>query len=337
MNNIITEYNIKEITIAFIGTLLELINSKEIYTIDDIKTFIINLIETNKLYPLLTNLSFYIEDFNYYYAVDVIFSDLDSFILDVYDYINNKNNNNILFIQNYITPILADFINQTDITTGLDINIVSNTNHKIAAINNIYNSETDNEPTDIDLAGEQINIENFLKLYYLQNINYENKTKSKNSKNKIINYIESQININDLRFRYVIHKHDAERAGTHYDLRIELEKDYVISIAFRYNFISEPYSKFMGILQPLHESYWLTFQGKIKEGYGKGKLKIISKGFADIYYTENNTPILILNDILNNKVHIFAIIKTNNYLLVKTDKIGIYKSKIEELKKLFSN
>lgn len=130
--------------------------------------------------------------------------------------------------------------------------------------------------------------------------------------------IMEDFNITDLRFRYVIHEHKADKAGLHYDLRIEIAKNKVISIAFRYYPLGKERS--MGIIQPLHESYWMTFQGEIKHGYGKGKLKIVDKGMADFFITEKKTLVLYLYSIQDNKLYKYAIVFNKNPLFVRTDK-----------------
>lgn len=130
--------------------------------------------------------------------------------------------------------------------------------------------------------------------------------------------VTEELNISNLRFRYVIHEHKAERAGLHYDLRIEIAKDKVISIAFRHYPLGK--DRAMGIIQPLHESYWMTFQGEIKQGYGKGKLKIVDKGLADFFITERKTIVLYLYSIQDGKLYKYAIIFGDNLLFVKTDK-----------------
>lgn len=130
--------------------------------------------------------------------------------------------------------------------------------------------------------------------------------------------IMEEFDISKLRFRYIIHEHKAERAGLHYDLRIEIAKDKVISIAFRHYPLGK--EKAMGIIQPLHESYWMTFQGEIKHGYGKGKLKIVDKGLADFFISERKNLILYLYSIQDNKLYKYAIIFNKHPLFVKTDK-----------------
>lgn len=130
--------------------------------------------------------------------------------------------------------------------------------------------------------------------------------------------VTEEVNVSDLRFRYIIHEHKAERAGLHYDLRIEISKDKVISIAFRHYPLGR--DRAMGIIQPLHESYWMTFQGEIKHGYGKGKLRIVDKGLADFFLSERKTLVLYLYSIQEGKLYKYAIIFDKNLLFVKTDK-----------------
>lgn len=130
--------------------------------------------------------------------------------------------------------------------------------------------------------------------------------------------IMEDFDISKLRFRYIIHEHKAERAGLHYDLRIEIAKNKVISIAFRHYPLGK--EKAMGIIQPLHESYWMTFQGEIKHGYGKGKLKIVDKGLADFFISEKKNLILYLYSIQDNKLYKYAIIFNKHPLFVKTEK-----------------
>ncbi len=124
----------------------------------------------------------------------------------------------------------------------------------------------------------------------------------------------------DAKYRFVIHKHDAKRAGTHYDLRIEIAKDFVYSIAFRYNPLNK--DKAMGIVQPIHTSQWLTFEGEIEEGYGAGKLTIIAQGTA-VFYKSDDTIIIKLYNVKDTKIYQYAVVKLkdkNKLLFVKTSK-----------------
>ena len=123
-------------------------------------------------------------------------------------------------------------------------------------------------------------------------------------------------------YRFVLHRQDAKKAGTHYDIRIEVKKDYVYSIAFRYNPFEK--DKAMGIVQPIHTSEWLTFEGEIKEGYGAGKLKIIAKGICKFFVSDKDHIILQFKDTMNARILQYAVIvdtkEPNKLLFVKTEK-----------------
>lgn len=264
---VLEQYNIKEVSLAIFAILIELRFQKEEYNFNEIKDYILELIESGRLYSTLQNIAFLFDDISIYDILDYVLGDLNGFILDLLIYLNNKNNTNVLFLTNYVIPYIDNPIGYNDVNA--------------------------------DISDTDVSLENY--------INFEN------------------ISYSDLRFNYIIHKHDAKKAGTHYDLRIEIKKDKVISIAFRhYPLIKD---KAMGIIQPIHESYWMTFKGEIKEGYGAGKLTIIDKGVADFYKTEKGTLVLVLYSVLNDRYYQYAIIPNNNLLFIKTDKIDLFKIK----------
>lgn len=79
--------------------------------------------------------------------------------------------------------------------------------------------------------------------------------------------------------RFIVHKHLADRAGLHYDLR--LEKDGVlISWATRKldDLVNNKIQKIMLFRQPDHDMDWIDWKGKIESGYGKGRVDIWDKG-----------------------------------------------------------
>jgi DNA ligase D-like protein (predicted 3'-phosphoesterase) len=83
------------------------------------------------------------------------------------------------------------------------------------------------------------------------------------------------------KYRFVVHEHNARRAGLHYDLRLEMDgvlKDW----AFRKPLPLEPGVKRYGVQQEDHDLYWLDFEGEIKEGYGAGTMKIWDKGEYEV-------------------------------------------------------
>ena len=74
-----------------------------------------------------------------------------------------------------------------------------------------------------------------------------------------------------------LHKHEAEKAGTHYDLRIAGKGDWAI----RY-FPKSPGEKRLSVRQPTHPIDYYSFEGDITEGYGKGKVTKIFEGSGTI-------------------------------------------------------
>ncbi|MEM3545703.1 MAG: DNA polymerase ligase N-terminal domain-containing protein [Candidatus Bathyarchaeia archaeon] len=84
-----------------------------------------------------------------------------------------------------------------------------------------------------------------------------------------------------LKLRFVVHEHNAKRAGLHYDLRLESNgvlKDW----AFRKAPPESVGVKRFGISQEDHDLSWLDFEGEIKEGYGAGVMKIWDRGFYEV-------------------------------------------------------
>ncbi|MEZ0346369.1 MAG: DNA polymerase ligase N-terminal domain-containing protein [Infirmifilum sp.] len=91
--------------------------------------------------------------------------------------------------------------------------------------------------------------------------------------------------------RFVVHEHDARRAGLHYDLRIEMDgvlKDW----AFRKAPPLEPGVKRYGLQQEDHDLSWLGFEGEIKEGYGAGTMKIWDKGEYELLESDDDKLVL---------------------------------------------
>ena len=83
---------------------------------------------------------------------------------------------------------------------------------------------------------------------------------------------------------YVIHEHIAERAGVHYDLRIKRLKGGLLeSWALPKATFPQAYGeKLLAVRTNPHSRLWLYFEGEIEDGYGKGKVRIVQKGEAEI-------------------------------------------------------
>ena len=70
-----------------------------------------------------------------------------------------------------------------------------------------------------------------------------------------------------------LHKHEAEKAGTHFDLRLGGKGDWAI----RY-FPKSTGEKRLAVRQPTHPIDYYGFEGDISEGYGKGRVSKVFEG-----------------------------------------------------------
>ena len=84
--------------------------------------------------------------------------------------------------------------------------------------------------------------------------------------------------------RFVIHEHKANRAGLHYDLRLETsfpgKGKGLLSFASRklQALLDKKLKRVLLFETAWHETFWLHFKGVIAEGYGKGELSILDSG-----------------------------------------------------------
>lgn len=125
-------------------------------------------------------------------------------------------------------------------------------------------------------------------------------------------------NCSRIKNKFLIHEHHADRAGLHYDIR--LEKDCVLkSWACRKlpELLSGKTKKILIIQQPDHNPDWFDFQGTIEDGYGKGKIKIWDKGTINIIKW-GNTNIIEFNGMKINGTYVMInYLKPNQYLFFK--------------------
>lgn len=113
--------------------------------------------------------------------------------------------------------------------------------------------------------------------------------------------------------RYVIHEHDAESAGKHYDFRIKrFNSSNVISFSIpKSRFPKHKNDKILAIQTFEHDTTSLSFSGKIKSGYGKGELKIIQSGTLNVEkWTEDNIVFEIKNGKITGK---FSLVKIKDF------------------------
>ena len=102
-------------------------------------------------------------------------------------------------------------------------------------------------------------------------------------------------------YRFVIHKHEAKKAGLHYDLRILTEKKRIAaSFASRTlpSLLHGTKKRILLFAQPFHDSSWVTqrkYDFEIPEGYGAGKIIFYSEGSLDVISVEPHKVSAILN------------------------------------------
>lgn len=90
------------------------------------------------------------------------------------------------------------------------------------------------------------------------------------------------------KHRFVIQKHDAEKAGTHFDLRLENDDGAMSSWAVPKARLPKGKEKLLAQHVEDHPISYSKFEGEIEEGYGKGKVKIHDKGtYESIKWTRD--------------------------------------------------
>jgi hypothetical protein len=82
---------------------------------------------------------------------------------------------------------------------------------------------------------------------------------------------------------FVLHEHEADVAGTHFDLRIgEPARDIVHSFAIPRGKLPAAGEKVLAIQGPVHSPESLILEGEIPEGYGKGVIRAKEKGVVEV-------------------------------------------------------
>lgn len=122
--------------------------------------------------------------------------------------------------------------------------------------------------------------------------------------------------------KFLIHKHNADRVGLHYDIRIEND-GVLVSWACRYipDLIKDSKKKILIIKQPPHNLEWFDFEGQITDTYGKGKVTIWDKGDVDkIKWTDNHITIEFKGTKLKGIYHIIRYTggKRTQFLMFKS-------------------
>ena len=102
---------------------------------------------------------------------------------------------------------------------------------------------------------------------------------------------------------FVVHMHQADRAGLHYDIRLGHE-GVLKSWATRKlpELVNDNVNKIMLFQTPDHDPTWKDFEGKIADGYGAGIVHIWDKGtFKLSYWTKTHITVEFSGNKLKGK------------------------------------
>lgn len=125
------------------------------------------------------------------------------------------------------------------------------------------------------------------------------------------------------KLQYIIHLHDAHRAGKHFDFRIKYpDNKGLASYAIPKAKFPEYGEKLLAVKAPDHENKWLRIQNlKIPDNlYGAGTIKTIQKGEADILgWGDDLITFKLTGPVINGK---YTLIKDKNsdrnWILIKS-------------------
>ena len=120
--------------------------------------------------------------------------------------------------------------------------------------------------------------------------------------------------LQDKRLPYVIQKHNADRAGLHYDFRIS-DGNVAYSWATRKG-LPPTGVKHLFVRQPDHTPEYMSFQGEITDGYGKGKVSTFTSG--NIHVLESSPSKIKFNIYEGQKVSQYTLISIggDNWLCI---------------------
>ena len=113
---------------------------------------------------------------------------------------------------------------------------------------------------------------------------------------------------NDLFF--MRSKHEARRAGTHYDVRMGTPQTGLFSWATKKEFPNLPGSTIALYQQPVHSWRYRNFSGEIPEGYGAGKVHPAEQYDAILHDVDSNK--LVFSIQTKNGINRYQMIKVRN-------------------------
>lgn len=123
----------------------------------------------------------------------------------------------------------------------------------------------------------------------------------------------------DINGKFLVHFHQARKAGDHFDIR--LGKDgALVSWATKKlpELIEEETKKIMLFKQPNHDAAWFNFKGEITDGYGAGNVNIWDKGKYKILKWEKNIITVDFKGTKIKGVYTFLFYGEDKWLLFKS-------------------
>ena len=142
----------------------------------------------------------------------------------------------------------------------------------------------------------------------------------------LIEELELNSAVQERKAKFILHRHDANRAGIHLDLRVQQLDNQVISFAIPKADIPSGREKFLAVTNFLHEPKWVDIDDvEIESGYGAGRINLLEKGSLTIHKWDdkNNITFSFRGDYLNGTYHIIRAKfkgsnKDNQYLFFKS-------------------
>lgn len=122
------------------------------------------------------------------------------------------------------------------------------------------------------------------------------------------------------KYRFVIQLHKAEKAGDHFDLRLENDKGSMTSWVIPKNHLPKNKEKLLAIKTENHPISYMDFKGIIPEGYGKGKVSIHDSGVYEEIEKESSKIVFKLNGKKEKGTYVLFKTNKNYWLLMKSVK-----------------
>ena len=122
--------------------------------------------------------------------------------------------------------------------------------------------------------------------------------------------------IDPKKWEFVLQKHDADKAKTHYDLRLgDPETGHGHSWAIRNGLPTQRGEVRLAVRQPTHTIPYFDFEGEIPSGYGKGSVTTAIRDKADVHESGEHKVKFSLND--GKDTYVMFPTDANKWLILK--------------------